>query len=292
MWKFSIRMVPSLLSVVICAIYVAGTGASGTTVYTIPGKRVTLLSGITAGPHIAEVEWKRSSPRTTLVRYSKTNTKYFESIYTGRIKLNLSNFNLEILDLWKNDTGDFEVIFTKDNSGLENRKLIRLEVYELVSGANIVVQNCTGTCNLKLTCSVTSGDAISFTWQREGEIVGNDSTHQLGGLGETLLVRQTAEAKDVPYNCEVGNPLNTVVAGIKLERHACKLRSSDTVPDKITTPCTAAHSTTKTDGKINNMSGDGSKVRERNTAMPLVPQKMSLLVGLAVMVTLLISLSL
>ncbi|XP_051891078.1 signaling lymphocytic activation molecule-like [Pristis pectinata] len=103
---------------------------------------------------------------------------------------------------------------------------------EPMSGTHITVQNITGTCNLTLTCSVTSGDPTSFRWWRGGEAVGNDSPHHLWEHGETVEIHHTAEVEDVVYRCEARNPISEGTAQIRLW-DVCKVHT--TAPNTTTT---------------------------------------------------------
>ncbi|XP_072887054.1 SLAM family member 5-like isoform X3 [Hemitrygon akajei] len=208
------------------SVFASGTGASPTTVNGTQGRSVSLPSGIPDRPDIAEVDWNRVSPRTTIVKYSKGSVTYFGTEeYKQRITLHPGNFSLEIRDLQRNDSGDYEVIFAA-GSGAENKSTVRLEVYEPVSGANITVQNNSGDCNFTLTCSVTSGDNTSFRWLRGGEAVVNDITLNLWGHGETLEIHHTPESEDVVYRCEARNPVSVDTAQIRL-REICKPHTPD-----------------------------------------------------------------
>ncbi|XP_072886339.1 SLAM family member 9-like isoform X1 [Hemitrygon akajei] len=206
------------------SIIIPGTGASPTTVNGTRGQSVSLPSGIPDRPDIAEVEWNRVSPRTKIVKYSKGSVTYFGTEYKQRITLHPGSFSLEIRDLQRNDSGDYEVIFAA-GSGAENKSTVRLEVYEPVSGTNITVLKFTGTCELTLTCSVTSGDNTSFRWWRGGEAVVNNTTHHLWGHGETLKVHHTTESGAVVYRCEARNPISVDTAQIWLG-DVCKLDNS------------------------------------------------------------------
>ncbi|XP_072133950.1 SLAM family member 5-like [Mobula birostris] len=202
-----------------------GTGASPTTVNRARGHSVSLPSGISVGPDVAGVEWNRVSPRNMIVKYSEGKVSYFgPEEYKRRITFHPGDFSLEIHDLWREDSGDYEVMFVAV-SGAESITTVRLEVYEPVSGTHITVQNITGTCELTLTCSVTSGDHTSFRWWRGGEAVVNDRTHHLWGHGETLKVHHTAESEAVVYRCEARNPVSVDTAQIRLG-DVCKLDKS------------------------------------------------------------------
>ncbi|XP_051890849.1 carcinoembryonic antigen-related cell adhesion molecule 5-like [Pristis pectinata] len=216
---------PSLLCVVF-AIRVAGTGASSPTVNGTLGHSVSLTPGIWVAQDVAQVVWRRTSPRTRIVEYSKGDISSFGSEeYKQRVTLHLKNFSLEIRDLQREDTGNYEVTVTA-SSGAQSLKTVQLVVYEPVSGTYIMVQYTSKNCNLNLTCSVTSGDPTSFMWWRGGEAVGNDSPHHLWEHGETVEIHHTAEVEDVVYRCEARNPVSEGTAQIRLV-DVCKWNTPD-----------------------------------------------------------------
>ncbi|XP_062899687.1 T-lymphocyte surface antigen Ly-9-like [Mobula hypostoma] len=206
------------------AIFLARTGASPVIVNGVLGHSVSLSPSTPVCQGIDAVVWKRLSLSAAIARYIEGSTKYFNTTYNNRITLHSGNFSLEIHDLRKEDTDDYEVTLTAGDSGKECKKRIQLKVYEPVSGAHITVQSTTGICNFTLTCSVTSGDPISFTWWRNETLV-NDSTQHFQVLGNTLKVHHAAEVEDIVY-CEVRNPISNETAEIKL-RDICKLDTSD-----------------------------------------------------------------
>ncbi|XP_072133947.1 CD48 antigen-like [Mobula birostris] len=198
-----------------CLVSSAGTGAPSTTVTGTQGHSVSLPSGIPVRPD-DEVHWIRVSPRIRIVKYSNGNISYYSNErYKNRITFHPGNVSLEIHNLRREDSGDYELIFTAASSGAGNKTTVRLEVYEPVSGANITVQNITGTCNLTLTCSMTSGNPSRFNWWR-GEVTGDNSSHHIWKDGKMIQVDCTAEMEDVVYRCEASNPINEDTAQVRL----------------------------------------------------------------------------
>ncbi|XP_078277104.1 T-lymphocyte surface antigen Ly-9-like [Rhinoraja longicauda] len=194
----------------------AGTGAAAGTVTGALGHSVSLPAGITVAQSDGDsVVWRRTSPKTSIVKYSNGNIKYYDTNYTGRVTLHRGNFSLEIRDLRREDAGDY-LVDVVPRTGSETLAKVRLGVYEPVSGTEIRPQNITGICNFTLTCSVTSGDPTSFRWWRGGEALRNDITHHLRGHGETVEVHHTAEVGDVVYKCEARNPVSKGTAQIRL----------------------------------------------------------------------------
>ncbi|XP_072135118.1 CD48 antigen-like isoform X2 [Mobula birostris] len=206
----------------------SGTGAPPTTVTGTQGHSVSLPFGRPVSSD-DEVYWIRVSPRNMIVKYLNGNISYFSNEqYKNRITYHPGNAGLEIHNLRREDSGDYEVICTAASSGNEYKTTVRLEVYEPVSGANITVQNITGTCNLTLTCSVTSGNPSRFSWKRE--VTGDNSSHHIWKDGKTMQVDCTAEMEDVVYRCEARNSISEDTAQVRLG-DVCNL---DTCPPKTT----------------------------------------------------------
>ncbi|XP_072133953.1 CD48 antigen-like [Mobula birostris] len=113
------------------SVFTSGTGAPPTTVNRARGHSVSLHPGIPVGPDVADVVWRRVSPRNMIVKYSKGNVSYFgPDEYKRRITFHPGNFSLEIHDLRREDSGDYEVMFAAAVSGAESITTVRLEVYD------------------------------------------------------------------------------------------------------------------------------------------------------------------
>ncbi|XP_059805773.1 SLAM family member 8-like [Hypanus sabinus] len=211
----------------------AGTAVPPTTVTGTQGHSVSLHPGIPVGPDITEVEWSRVWPRNRIVKYSNGNIDYSSNeLYKNRITFHSGNISLEIHDLRRNDSGEYIGIFTAASSGDESNTTVRLEVYEPVSGANITVQNITGTCNLTLTCSVASGNPISFSLWRGGEVTGDNNSHHFWRHEETIQVHCTAEMEDVVYGCKASNPISEDTAQVRLG-NVCNLDTCTSKPTAV-----------------------------------------------------------
>ncbi|XP_072887049.1 SLAM family member 8-like [Hemitrygon akajei] len=203
----------------------AGTGASPITVNGARGDSVSLHPGILVGPNIAELVWSLLSPRKKIVAYSNKVTEFYGSEeYKRRITFHPGDFSLEIRDLQREDTGDYEVTVTA-SSGAQTQRVMRLQVYDRVSGTDIKVQYTAKTCNITLICSADSGSSISFRWWRGGEAVGSGSHYHLQQHGEEKQV------KEVLYKCEAWNPISKETTEVWLG-DICEKTKSD--PDDRT----------------------------------------------------------
>ncbi|XP_069797272.1 CD48 antigen-like [Narcine bancroftii] len=202
---------------------VSGTVAHPPIVYRTRGQSIE-LSLRTAPPGVNEVLWRHSTSNTRLADYFKGNVTYYGTKeFKQRTSFNRKNLSLTIHDLWKSDSGNYEMVFT-EKSGKETTERIHLEVYEIVSGTYILVQYTTRSCNLTLTCSVTLGQPTSFRWWRQQEAVVNNWTHHLHGDGATVEIIHPAETEGVMYQCEARNPVSHKKAEIQL-RDFCRQTS-------------------------------------------------------------------
>ncbi|XP_062921216.1 uncharacterized protein LOC134355366 [Mobula hypostoma] len=199
-----------------------GTGDSSTTVNGALGRSVSLLPGIPVGEDIAQLVWRRFSPRAKIVSYSNKISDYYGSEeYKRRITLHPRNFGLEIRDLQKSDSDVYEVSVTA-STGAQTQNKMRLEVYGPVSGTVIMVQYIAKTCNITLICSEDSGNS-TFRWWRGGEVVGTGSHYHLQRHGEAK------GDKEVLYECEARNPVSNEMAEVWLG-DICGKNKSDEIP--------------------------------------------------------------
>ncbi|XP_078391356.1 SLAM family member 5-like [Cetorhinus maximus] len=198
------------------------------------GQSVSLSMGIPHGSKIDQIEWKRNSPRIKIARWVNGIIKYFgNEEFKKRIKLHPEDFSLQISDLQREDAGVYEASVTLYSGDVSSRT-VQLDVYEPVTGTNIRIDQYTRNCNLTLSCSVNTGDDISFRWWRGGEALGNDSTHHLSKTGEELQLHFTGEPEDSVYRCEARNPVSEGTAQITL-RDVCN--GIDPGSQSCSSPC-------------------------------------------------------
>ncbi|XP_078391355.1 natural killer cell receptor 2B4-like [Cetorhinus maximus] len=190
--------------------------------------------GIPHGSKVDQIEWKRNSPRIKIVRWTNGIIKYFHTEeFKKRTKLYPEDFSLQLSDLQREDAGVYEVSVTLDSGDVSSRT-VQLDVYEPVTGTNIRIDQYMRNCNLTLSCSVNTGDDISFRWWRGGEALGNDSTHHLSKTGEELQLHLTGEPEDSVYRCEARNPVSEDTAQITL-RDVCNGIDPDS--SSCSSPC-------------------------------------------------------
>lgn len=206
-----------LFRAAVFAACLAGTGADPRPVITTVGQMALLPTGMAIGPHITEVVWKRL-PNIRIAEYSKNNIEYFGTMeYKKRVTFKVRNYELEIRDLRIEDTADYEVIFVT-NSGSETPTIVRLEVYEPISGTQVKAKNITSICNFfLLTCSVTLGNPTRFNWWKNSEPLGNDSIHYFQENRDTVEIHHSGAVAGIVYKCEASNPISKNKAEILLK---------------------------------------------------------------------------
>ncbi|XP_078391354.1 SLAM family member 5-like isoform X2 [Cetorhinus maximus] len=226
MSNFTVRKIVTLLCLSVSAFRFVQSQAARLPVNGSLGQSVSLSMEISHGSKIDQIEWKRTSPRIKIARWVNGIIKYFgNEEFKKRIKLHPEDFSLQISDLQREDAGVCEVSVTL-YSGDESSRTVKLDVYEPVTGTNIRIDQNRTTCNLTLSCSVNTGDDISFRWWRGGEALGNDSTHHLSKTGEELQLHFTGEPEDSVYRCEARNPVSEGTAQITL-RDVCNAIDPD-----------------------------------------------------------------
>ncbi|XP_078087452.1 SLAM family member 8-like [Mustelus asterias] len=226
MFNFAVKRGFSLFSLSISVFCFVQSQAARLPVNGSLGQSVYLSLENPHGLKIDEVFWKRSSPKPRIARYMKNHVQYFGAEdYKKRIKLHPGNFSLQINDLQRADTGDYEVIVT-GNSEVENTERVKLDVYEPVTGTKISYQ-ITENCNITLSCSVNTGDNTSFSWWMGQETLRNDSIHHLSENGQELQLHFAAQIEDNVYKCEARNPVSEGTAHIKL-RDVCNVTKPET----------------------------------------------------------------
>ncbi|XP_059498846.1 SLAM family member 5-like isoform X1 [Stegostoma tigrinum] len=189
------------------------------------GQSVSLSVEVPNNTTVSEVSWTQSSTKTKIVGLARGSIEYFGSEeYKKRIYFHPGNFSLQISDLRREDTGQYEVTVTV-TSGKQKIETVQLDVYEAVTGTNVNIGNITN-CNVTLRCSVNAGSNVSFTWWRGQEALGNELTHRVFENGESSQLLFTAEPNERAVRCEASNPVSHKTAEIKLE-DVCKGSVSD-----------------------------------------------------------------
>ncbi|XP_012974618.2 CD48 antigen isoform X1 [Mesocricetus auratus] len=148
--------------------------------------------------------------------YNGTET-IFDSVFKGRVKLNLTSGALHIYNVSKEDKGDYYVRVLDE---MEQEYPITLDVFDPVSKPLIKFEtkDLPGSCHLKLSCK-TEQQNVEYTWYDDSGSLPKD------GTGDVLERIVTPQNKSTFYTCEVRNPASS---------------KNDTV--YFTLPCTVARS--------------------------------------------------
>ncbi|XP_043919763.1 uncharacterized protein LOC122795580 [Protopterus annectens] len=129
--------------------------------------------------------------------------------YENRVIFSLHNFSLQLLNLTKNDSGQY--IFKVDMSKVN--RVIHLQVTDPLLGASVLKQSAAGDCTLMLYCKI-NGEASNITWKKNGDHLPEADMFVINKT--TLIINGTGSALSGNYTCIAQNPINTVKADFAL----------------------------------------------------------------------------
>ncbi|XP_062921215.1 uncharacterized protein LOC134355365 [Mobula hypostoma] len=126
------------------------------------GQSVSLPAGITGGLDISQVVWRSNG--TTIAEYASGVISYFgPEEYKRRITLHPGNFSLEIRDLQREDTGDYELTVTPSRGGQIQMEM-QLEVNDWMG----IVKGALGQ-TVSLRAGITPWrDVYQVVWRSNG----------------------------------------------------------------------------------------------------------------------------
>ncbi|XP_048376308.2 SLAM family member 5-like isoform X3 [Stegostoma tigrinum] len=152
---------------------------------------------------------------------SQNNPAKCSDDFRQRVRLNLSDYSLEIKSLTKSDQGWYEVNARSEQ--VVHAELMELRVYEPVSIPSIEVTDMlfNETCNVSLKCSVENGSDLTYSWWTGGEEVRTDKLQSVTHDGRRLQLLVYPNSTNRAYNCTVKNPVSEATCMITLEPH-CK----------------------------------------------------------------------
>ncbi|XP_042587894.1 HEPACAM family member 2-like [Cyprinus carpio] len=85
--------------------------------------------------------------------------------------------------------------------------------------------------SVELRCSVVSGSGLTFSWDRDGSALHNDTKYQLmedySTLTFTLTIRNLQKSDCGSYKCRVSNPVSVKESSYDLSSGKCLVFSSD-----------------------------------------------------------------
>ncbi|NXJ05971.1 CD244 protein, partial [Odontophorus gujanensis] len=158
--------------------------------------------------HWAAVGWKvalgaESWQRILTVREKKVDAA--NSSHSRRATFHWVPPSLNISAVTQADSGNYSAeIESSDGSILIN--CFHVSVWEPVGNPRVethVLQQEQGQCHLKLSCTVPGATAVSYSWSRDRELLGNQSV---------LVVHQ--DVQPGLYVCNVSNPANWKTASV------------------------------------------------------------------------------
>ncbi|XP_048472921.1 signaling lymphocytic activation molecule-like isoform X2 [Rhincodon typus] len=176
-----------------------------------------------ADPLILTWDFRNSSAGKKIQICTKAlnNPEKCSNEFGQRIRLNLTDYSLEIQSLTKSDQGWYEVNARSEQN--VHVEVMELRVYEPVSIPTIEVTNVpfSETCNISLQCSAENGSNLTYSWWTGGEEVGIDKLHSVTNDGRRLQMFVYPNSTNRAYNCTVRNPVSEATYMITLEPH-CK----------------------------------------------------------------------
>ncbi|XP_021568354.1 CD48 antigen [Carlito syrichta] len=154
-----------------------------------------------------------------IVEYESNSTKYFDSKFKSRVKLDQSGA-LHIYYVQKEDSSTYRLI-VKMRDRQEEKSKVSLEVLDPVPKPNMTTEKTEegNHCFLKLSC-VTPEQSVNYTWY------GDSGPFPQALQGSVLHLTVTPQNYSTFYTCQVSNPVSS---------------ENDTV--YFTLPCTLARST-------------------------------------------------
>ncbi|XP_038673370.1 LOW QUALITY PROTEIN: SLAM family member 9-like [Scyliorhinus canicula] len=164
-----------------------------------------------ADPLVVTWDFRNSSAGKRLQVCSKArhNPVDCNNEFGQRIRINLTDYSLEIQTLKKSDQGLYEVNARSEQDVYEEK--MELRVYERVSRPKIQLMTNVfsgGICNVTLSCSVESGSDLVYSWWRGGEVVQSGGPHSMTDNGRELSVSSNLHVTSRVYNCRVRNPVS------------------------------------------------------------------------------------
>ncbi|XP_052558977.1 natural killer cell receptor 2B4-like isoform X4 [Tympanuchus pallidicinctus] len=192
-----------------CAHLMPSTGAEGcrdTAVLT--GTDLQLLLEEPLPREWIAVIWKvelGAEPRQRILTVQKDKVEYSNSSLSRRAIFHREPLSLQITVVTQADNGNYSAEIEKSNGSVLT-KCFHVSVWEPVGSPHLetrVLQQEQGRCSFQLSCTVPEATAVSYSWFRDWEPLGNQSVLEV--------------PKDVQpglYVCNVSNPASWSTASI------------------------------------------------------------------------------
>uniref|UniRef100_A0A8D2JHX1 Ig-like domain-containing protein n=1 Tax=Varanus komodoensis TaxID=61221 RepID=A0A8D2JHX1_VARKO len=179
------------------------------------GDSVQLRATIPPNFYVREAFWKVVIPVHEMVAssFKGTSSTLYQSRFYGRCRL-YSNFTLEVGPLGLEDAGTFLVLLVNATGEMKEQvfhlavhaaSVPAIQVFAEERGPNVSA----GSCMLFLTCSVSGGSNISYSWTRPGGKDPARKEHVLFQNGQVLwLTVDVQEEKQELYTCTAANAVS------------------------------------------------------------------------------------
>ncbi|XP_078422839.1 SLAM family member 9-like isoform X1 [Cetorhinus maximus] len=185
----------------------------------ILGQSVTLPVNLPwTDPSIITWDFRNSSTAKKVQVCTKTRNSPAEcnNDLGQRVRLNLTDYSLEIQTLIKSDQGWYE---TNARSGQGvHVEVMELRVYERLSNPTIQINNVSsnGICNVSLSCVVENNSDLNYTWWRGAEMITSGEPHSMPDNLWNLEVSLNLHDNNTIYKCTVKNPVSEEAQSIDL----------------------------------------------------------------------------
>nr|AFV08851.1 CD244 [Gallus gallus]AFV08852.1 CD244 [Gallus gallus] len=202
------------LEMLLCLVLGAADSGQGTgecrnrTVLT--GSDLHLLLEEQLPPDWSAVDWKvtlEAQPRQRILTVRKDRVDRANSTLSQRATFHWEPLSLQIRAVTQADSGIYYAEIVKSTGSVSN-KCFHVSVWEPVGSPRLetlVLQEEQGRCHLQLSCTVPGATAVSYSWSRDSDPLGNQSV---------LLVSEYVQP--VLYVCNVSNPASWSTASIDM----------------------------------------------------------------------------
>ncbi|XP_024999319.2 natural killer cell receptor 2B4 isoform X7 [Gallus gallus] len=202
------------LEMLLCLVLGAADSGQGTgecrnrTVLT--GSDLHLLLEEPLPPDWSAVQWKvtlEAQARQRILTVRKDKIYHTNSSLSQRATFHWEPLSLQIRAVTQADSGIYNAEI-EESTGSVWTKCFHVSVWEPVGSPRLetlVLQEEQGRCHLQLSCTVPGATAVSYSWSRDSDPLGNQSV---------LLVSEYVQP--VLYVCNVSNPASWSTASIDM----------------------------------------------------------------------------
>uniref|UniRef100_A0A8V1AH57 CD244 molecule n=1 Tax=Gallus gallus TaxID=9031 RepID=A0A8V1AH57_CHICK len=202
------------LEMLLCLVLGAAGSGQGTgecrnrTVLT--GSDLHLLLEEPLPPDWSAVQWKvtlEAQARQRILTVRKDKIYHTNSSLSQRATFHWEPLSLQIRAVTQADSGIYNAEI-EESTGSVWTKCFHVSVWEPVGSPRLetlVLQEEQGRCHLQLSCTVPGATAVSYSWSRDSDPLGNQSV---------LLVSEYVQP--VLYVCNVSNPASWSTASIDM----------------------------------------------------------------------------